>query len=61
MKEWRIMEIIFKEGRNEFIVILYNKEINQDEDPIYGKILEFCREPKSRKEIAKLLGKKTTT
>ena len=61
MKEWGLMEPVFKEGRNEFIVILYNKEINQDEDPIYGKILEFCREPKSRKEIAKLLGIKTTT
>lgn len=61
MKEWGLMEPVFKEGRNEFIVVLYNREIFQEEEPIYKKILEFCREPRSRKEIAELLDIKTTT
>lgn len=60
MKEWGLMEPVFKEGRNEFIVILYNKEISLEEDPVYKKILEFCKEPRSRKEISQFLNIKTT-
>ncbi len=62
MKEWGLPEPIFKENRNEFVVILYNKEIEEEgTDTIEDKILKFCKEPKSRKEIAELLGMKTTT
>lgn len=62
MKEWGLPEPIFKENRNEFVVILYNKEIEEEGmDTIEDKILKFCKEPKSRKEIAELLGMKTTT
>ena len=62
MKEWGLMEPVFKEGRNEFIVILYNEEKNiQGEETISDKILNFCKEPKSRKEIAEFLGIKTTS
>lgn len=63
MKEYGLPEPEFKNGRNEFVVILYNKEIEQKK--IYltleDKIVEFCKEPKSRKEIAEFLGIKTTT
>ena len=54
MKEYGLPEPEFKNGRNEFVVILYNKEIEAKK--IYltleDKIVEFCKEPKSRKEIA---------
>ena len=63
MKEYGLPEPEFKNGRNEFVVILYNKEIEQKK--IYltleDKIVEFCKEPKSRKEIAEFLEIKTTT
>ena len=62
MKEWGLPEPVFKEGRNEFIVILYNEEkIIQGEEATTDKILNFCKEPKSRKEIADFLGIKTTS
>lgn len=63
MKEYGLPEPEFKNGRNEFIVTLYNREIEQKK--IYltleDKIVEFCKEPKSRKEIAEFLEIKTTT
>ena len=63
MKQYGLPEPVFKNGRNEFIVILYNKEIEQKK--IYltleDKIVEFCKEPKSRKEIADFLEMKTIT
>lgn len=63
MKEYGLPEPVFKNGRNEFIVILYNNEIKQEEENILitleDKIIDFCKEPKSRKEIAKFLGMKT--
>ena len=63
MKEYGLPEPEFKNGRNEFVVTLYNKEIEQKK--IYltleDKIVEFCKEPKSRKEIAEFLEIKTTT
>ena len=62
MKEWGLPEPVFKEGRNEFIVILYNEEkVIQKEETVSDKILNFCKEPKSRKEIAEFLGIKTTS
>ncbi len=61
MKQYGLPEPVFKNGRNEFIVTLYNKEIEQKK--IYltleDKIVEFCKEPKSRKEIANFLEMKT--
>lgn len=63
MKQYGLPEPVFKNGRNEFIVTLYNKEIEQKK--IYltleDKIVEFCKEPKSRKEIADFLEMKTIT
>lgn len=61
MKQYGLPEPVFKNGRNEFIVTLYNKEVEQKK--IYltleDKIVEFCKEPKSRKEIADFLEMKT--
>ena len=63
MKEYGLPEPEFKNGRNEFVVTLYNKEIEQKKIclTLEDKIVEFCKEPKSRKEIAEFLGIKTTT
>lgn len=63
MKEYGLPEPEFKNGRNEFIVTLYNMEIEQKKIclTLEDKIVEFCKEPKSRKEIAEFLEIKTTT
>lgn len=63
MKEHGLPEPEFKNGRNEFVVTLYNKEIEQKKIclTLEDKIVEFCKEPKSRKEIAEFLEIKTTT
>lgn len=63
MKEHGLREPIFKDERNEFVVILYNDKIiyENEEEVFERKILEFCREPKSRKEIAEFIGIKTVT
>ena len=53
---------VFINRRNEFIVILYNKPIsNEQETPLSlnkGKegLLEFCKTPRTRQEIANYLG-----
>ena len=53
---------VFINRRNEFIVILYNKPIsNEQETPLSlnkGKegLLEFCKTPRTRQEIADYLG-----
>ena len=63
MKKHGLPEPEFKNGRNEFIVILYNKGVEQKKIclTLEDKIVEFCKEPKSRKEIAEFLEIKTTT
>ena len=63
MKEYGLPEPEFKNGRNEFVVTLYNKEVEQKKIclTLEDKIVEFCKEPKSRKEIAEFLEIKTTT
>lgn len=63
MKEYGLPEPEFKNERNEFVVTLYNKEIEQKKIclTLEDKIVEFCKEPKSRKEIAEFLEIKTTT
>lgn len=69
MKEYGLPEPVFKNGRNEFVVILKNqsaKEVavkygfgGKSECSAVTDLIEFCREPKSRGEIAEYLGLKT--
>ena len=59
LKEAGLREAVFADSRNEFSVTFYNEEIVQKkESDVNGKefILEFCKEPRSRKEIADMLG-----
>lgn len=54
-----LREAVFADSRNEFVVTFYNEEVgkNQNVDIVgEGFIIEFCKEPKSRKEIADMLG-----
>ena len=61
-------EAVFSDSRNEFAVTFYNREeqpepLNIDmailsEGEVLG-IIEFCRTPRSRNEIARYLGIKT--
>ena len=55
MKEWGLKEPVFKENRNEFIVILYNEEEISEDLSISDRVLKFCEQPRTRKEIANLL------
>ncbi|MCQ4637477.1 putative DNA binding domain-containing protein [Anaerovorax odorimutans] len=71
MKEWGLPAPVFENRRNEFVVTLYNgseksgsmmvaEEVKPyDEGKTPESLLEFCREPKSRNEIAEFLGVKT--
>ena len=66
MAQHGLPEPVFENRRNEFVVILYNgrkiEEIVEtqkaDEQP--KTLLEFCEEPRSRREIADFLKLKTT-
>ena len=65
VKEAKMKEPVFKNSRSEFCVTFYNgfnqlisEEVNiqnQESDQLVG-LLEYCKEPKSRKEIADFLG-----
>ena len=66
MKEYGLPEPVFENRRNEFVVILKNHiEIaseesgNKSEHGSALDLIEFCKEPKSRQEIADYLGLKT--
>lgn len=70
MKEHGLPEPIFENRRNEFVVILQNhtdvveKEVeapvtNDSANDNVNDLIEFCKEPKSRQEIAEFLGLKT--
>lgn len=67
MKEYHLPEPVFQNRRNEFVVIFYNQNENDSgsaENDIHIKrnendLLDFCRTPRSRKEIADYLGIKT--
>lgn len=64
MKKAGLPEPVFINGRNEFIVILYNNQtsnnpVTEVESEETIKLLEFCKIPRSRKEIAAFLGIKT--
>lgn len=65
-----LKEPVFENRRNEFVVTLYNDthieendrnagDETEKEDSISKKIVEFCKEPKLRGEIAKMLNIKT--
>ena len=53
-------EPVFENRRNEFVVTLYNQV---QEKPVQSAetLLDFCKEPRSRKEIAAFLGLKTAS
>lgn len=63
MAEYGLPEPVFQNRRNEFVVILYNRpavsaeETNQAEG---DNLLDFCRTPRSRQEIADYLKIKAT-
>ena len=64
MAEYNLPEPVFQNRRNEFVVTLYNRTTvvpkeettNSDET----SLLEFCRTPRSRQEIADHLKIKAT-
>ena len=67
MAEFRLPEPVFENRRNEFVVTFYNSNENEpinsvetnNSCSIEDSILSFCKEPKTRAEIAAYLGKKT--
>lgn len=58
MIEYGLPEPVFENRRNEFVVTLYNKNIT--ELSIEEKILNFCKTPKSKKDICNFLNLKTS-
>lgn len=62
MKEYGLPEPVFENRRNEFVVTLYNNGASMETSDAVesGKnLLEFCREPKTRQEIADYLNIET--
>ncbi len=62
-KEAGLREPEFKNSRQEFLVTFYNARLEAsptESSDQERKILEFCRQPKSRDEIAHFLGFKST-
>ena len=63
MAAHNLPEPVFENRRNEFVVILYNGtnvEPRQEQSE-ETTLLEYCREPRNRKEIAQFLGLKTAS
>lgn len=59
LREAGLREAVFADSRNEFAVTFYNEEVREvqhTQEKGTNVILEFCREPRSRKEIADMLG-----
>lgn len=56
-------EPVFENRRNEFVVTLYNGVYagSTQEKTEAATLLEYCREPRNRKEIAQFLGLKTAS
>ena len=55
---------VFENRRNEFVVTFFNKKIENSlsekiEEESYGDVVEFCKIPRTRHEIAEFLGIKT--
>lgn len=63
MAAHNLPEPVFENRRNEFVVILFNsiQAKSAGEGFSAATLLEFCKEPKSRKEIAHYLGIKTAS
>lgn len=59
MKEYGLPKPVFENRRNEFVVTLYNQKKKEQDLGEEQSIVEFCKEPKSRQEIADFLGIKT--
>ncbi len=62
MKEYGLPEPKFENRRNEFVVTLYNKMESSAVEAAVKKtdnLLDFCKQPRSRQEIADHLGVKT--
>lgn len=66
MKAYGLPEPDFENRRNEFVVTLYNQAESEKENKEQngrfipaGDLTAFCREPKTRQEIADFLGVKT--
>lgn len=61
LKEAGMPEPVFQNLRNQFCVIFYKKQVEPEisEPTPERDLLEFCRTPRSRKEIADYLGIKT--
>lgn len=64
MKAYGLPEPKFENRRNEFVVTFYNSQVQDtNEEQLSGSapedILEFCRVPRSRQEIAEYVGIKT--
>ena len=60
MKEHGLAEPLFENRRNEFVVTFFNKRSMDQTEYESTPLLEFCRTPKSRKEICDFLGIRTT-
>jgi ATP-dependent DNA helicase RecG len=63
MKEYNLPEPVFENRRNEFVVILYNSDVNKvyenlpEEKKVNSTgLLEFCKVPRTRAEILAFLG-----
>lgn len=59
LKKANMKAAVFADSRNEFSVIFYNEEKVTVTHTLYSEdnqLLEFCREPRTRKEIADFLG-----
>ena len=63
MAAYNLPEPVFENRRNEFVVTLYNsvQEVPVPAIPQANDLLEFCMQPRSRKEIAQFLGLKTAS
>ena len=63
MAAHNLPEPVFENRRNEFVVVLYNgTDIKPaQEKPEAATLLEYCKEPRSRKEIAQFLKLKTAS
>lgn len=64
MAEYNLPEPVFQNRRNEFVVTLYNRTISVSKEETTSSdgnsLLEFCRTPRSRQEIADHLKIKAT-
>ena len=61
MQEYGLPEPKFENRRNEFVVTLYNcrQIMEMTEEKQYSDLLDFCKTPRTRQEIADFLGVKT--